>query len=579
MINFSYKRIEKHVGALALFSLISSFWLFPLSFHIFECLPAGHDSWLFLWNFWWTGKALFELHISPFFCDYVFYPVGVSLYFHAATPLNSLVGFAVQTLSTPAFAFNFIFVSSFILSGYFAFLLAYRLTGSSIAGLFAGYIYAFSPFRFSHIDQLEHLSTQWPALLAFTLFLLIEKKTISISILAAISFSAVFYTNIYYGVFSSVMVLCFFFYDFFFVKDERKKTVRVWIIFAAASSLLCGPFVWKMLELAGEQGRFIVPMWVKSAQSLDLLMLITPSLNNPFVADNYFLEKIYLSFTAGEKIGYLGISVILLSIYGLVKKRDKLFIFVFAMSSIFVILALGPFLHVGGLVKCFGFPVPLPQLALQILPGIGEARVPARYLSIAMIFISLSAAHGISELLRSNLKYKRIVIFISALVLILEFWNKPLDLVQPRTPAWCRILASDPRDCSVIDLPLQISEEPAEWWKSVDPATDHGWLQTLYNKRTLTGTLSHTALTKSNFLFLLNSKIVSQLSEITKNELTHSDAERELQRLRLTYFILHKDIYLRIGEDKLKRDKAIIEDELFGRKIYEDDEFMIFKRE
>lgn len=70
--------------ALVFFVLISVLMVGP---HIFpltqvSLLPYAHeDSNIFLWGLWWVKRCLIEWH-DPYWTDFLFYPLGMSLAFH-----------------------------------------------------------------------------------------------------------------------------------------------------------------------------------------------------------------------------------------------------------------------------------------------------------------------------------------------------------------------------------------------------------------------------------------------------------------------------------------------------------------
>ena len=73
----------------------------------------------------------------------------------------------------PIIVYNVVLLATFLLSGVFCYLLVHELTGSVVAGLVAGTVFAFSAYRFYHYVHLHLLGTQWLplALLALHRFL------------------------------------------------------------------------------------------------------------------------------------------------------------------------------------------------------------------------------------------------------------------------------------------------------------------------------------------------------------------------------------------------------------------------
>ena len=61
----------------------------------------------------------------------------------------------------PLLSYNLVLLLSLTLSGYFAFLLVRRLSGSALAGFIAGVAFAFCPYAFFEIGRIQLVATQW----------------------------------------------------------------------------------------------------------------------------------------------------------------------------------------------------------------------------------------------------------------------------------------------------------------------------------------------------------------------------------------------------------------------------------
>jgi hypothetical protein len=550
--------LRTHATGLGVFSLLALLWLRPLPLHLTSRLPGEHDIWLFLWNFWWVKKALLELAASPYWTDWAFYPAGVSLFFHALTPLNSILAIP---MGSGVFAYNLLFIASFALAGYAAYLVAHRVTGDAAAAIVAGYIYAFSPFHWSHLHHLEHLSIQWTAFWVLALMRRDERPTRGRAALAGLAFAIVFYANVYLGLFAALLGAMWLVRDFFRSRGggDPAFSLRNWIWVAIVGGLLTAPVILGMAAESGDAGNFKVPFWIKTAQSLDVLAFVTPSWRNPLLNRWHPLMFLYEHFTAGESTGYLGLSVIALAAFGALRHTDRRRRFFVILAAAFVVLSLGPLLHVAGTSNFAGLTVPLPQALLQNLPAIGAARVPARYLSVAMLFIALLAGMGWQAL---HLAGRQRWAFLLAALVIAEYAVGPVETTAPRRPDYCAMIAKDPDDVAVMDLPLRVARDPREWWRAVDPANDLGWLQTLHGKRSLTGPISHTALHRRNFRFFLDSLALAPLVSETdsRGAWPARDAARdEIRRLRIRYFVLHRGTYARMASGAYDRDREYLE--------------------
>lgn len=565
-----------HLLVALFFFAISLFWIRPLPSNFARLLPGTNDLWLQIWNQWWIKTAIFELGRNPMQCDFMFWPVGVNLYYHALSPLNSFVAAALSFVLGQVAAFNTIFHATFWISGYGAWLSARRLGCRTAPALAAGYIYAFSPYHFLHQRQLEHMSVEWIPFIFYFLISAIETGRSWRAVVAGFFFAVNYYTNVYYGLFAGVMAILIFFYD---INGARADSIRRWLAFTATAVLMIAPYLWNMVSLSGAPGRFKVPLFVNVYQSLDLLALVTPGTGNTLLRDWFPTMNLYETFTGWEPIGFLGFTVIALACYGALRGLGRRRVFLLGLAAVFVTLSLGPVLHVAGIVRLpNGDPVILPQAILQTLPVISAARVPARYLAVAMLPIAILAGMGLDRVGAewSGRRSAAIVGLLAALIVV-EYWHEPIETSEVgTTPAFCERIAADPGDVAVLDLPMRIAADSAEWWRSTDPDT-RGWYQTLHGKRTLLGPASHTALTRENFLFFLQSPLLGPLvSEDTSGLLAREEARAEMKMLKISYVVLHRYLYDRMPVSELERDRKIVEDQWGFTRIHEDNDVVLF---
>ncbi len=575
--------VSGHATAIGLFTAVSLAWFLPLPLYWFTRLPGYGDIWLTTWNFWWVQKAVMELGVSPWFCDWVFWPLGVDLSLHALSPLNSFAAIGLQRLGGLPFAYNTLFLGAFALSGYAAFLITHELTADRAAAYFAGYAFAFSPYHFSHLHHLEHLSIQWPA---FLLWALLGARRARRSqgrsrpwmLVAAGFFVVTTYVNPYLGLFSAILLLVTVAAD---LLSHRSRAVAIagdWAVFGALAGAFLAPLGLVMARAATSSGQFQVPLWIKVYQSLDLLALVTPSPNNPWLREWFPLMPLYGTFTAGEPIGYLGFSVLALAFWGWRRSWCVERSYLALGAVVFVILALGPVLHLAGIVRLpDGTPIPLPQGLLQVLPVISAARVPARYLALATLFVALLSGLGLAALRRRRSR-PGLLTGLLFLLLVLEYWNAPFAATEPRTHPYASVLAADPDDVAVLDLPLRIDTDSREWWRSVDPG-DQGWRQHLHGKRVMTGSVSHTALNAAHFRFFLESPLLRPLVSPDGHDqpVDTALARAEISRLRLRYLVLNREIYGRMRPEDLERDRRYIREALAGIQVHGDDEAEIWR--
>jgi hypothetical protein len=92
----------------------------------------------------------------------IFHPEPLTLAYSEHFLAQSVPLVPVLALTgNPILGYNLVFLSTFVLSGLFAFLLLRDLTGSSGGAFVGGLVYAFSPYRVEQLSHVQILSSQW----------------------------------------------------------------------------------------------------------------------------------------------------------------------------------------------------------------------------------------------------------------------------------------------------------------------------------------------------------------------------------------------------------------------------------
>jgi len=125
--------------------------------------PVPEDSVFNLWVLKW-GVHQIRLGLPDFWNANIFYPTRGALTFsdHLVGPAFQLSLFELAIPNAIA-GYNMLFVTSFIASALATAWVARRsgFAGGWLASLLAGLVFAFSPFRFQHLNHLQILLAQW----------------------------------------------------------------------------------------------------------------------------------------------------------------------------------------------------------------------------------------------------------------------------------------------------------------------------------------------------------------------------------------------------------------------------------
>ena len=117
-------KLRKHLWVLLAYIALSLVLTWPLAAHFATHVPGdGIDDPSLAWNLWWAKHALVEHPQNPFLVDWQFWPVGINLAFYTLTVLNGMLGIPLQVVFGVIPTYNLLLLSSFVLSGFGAYLL------------------------------------------------------------------------------------------------------------------------------------------------------------------------------------------------------------------------------------------------------------------------------------------------------------------------------------------------------------------------------------------------------------------------------------------------------------------------
>ena len=196
-------------------------------------------------------------------------------------------------------------------------------------------------------------------------------------------------------------------------------------------------------------------LWRSSPPGVDLLAFVLPNPNSPwfgagvrewltaqsgaFVENAASLPWIALAFVVGP---------VFFSRQLAAPRRWV------GVGAVFAALALGPFIHVGGFNTC----IPGPWALLRFLPVVGLARTPSRFSVVVTLALCVLFAHAVADLARRRPRLARVALAAVAIVVALEINPAPRQLYAADVSSVYRIIAADPRDVRVMELPFGLRD-------------------------------------------------------------------------------------------------------------------------
>ena len=451
-MDFNMQNIQKYVHdnmlCIKLFLIylaISLIMFWMVTINIFSYVVNGHgDVYQSLFNLWWVPYAIFVLHQSPYFTNLLYYPIGANLVTQTLTPLAGIMSWPAQLVSM-AFAYNLLFFFSFALSGLFMYMFADYVVQNKYAAFIAGLVFAFSPI---HIAQAYgHLD--WTIIEFMPLFILfylrtIRERKLKYAVVAALAFMLLTFMGdieqgimmFFFAIVITILLLIF----------EKKEVLNKGAIINLACMVILiivfsSPFLVQILPKlnAGVLNETSSTVAQRMLYSVNVASFFLPSYYNgifhglslSYLNQTYGLTYQGLQYATdiGEKVAYLGYSVIFLILFALYRdlKESKLRRtgFWLALLVVFLWLSLGPYVQFSSIVT--GIPT-LYSLYVQV-PLLNIIREPGRFDIVATIFIALLSAIGFAQLTKNfDQKKAKTYMIVFVVLILIEYNGMPLTL-------------------------------------------------------------------------------------------------------------------------------------------------------
>ncbi|GAK50407.1 hypothetical protein U14_01638 [Candidatus Moduliflexus flocculans] len=441
------------LAAFIAFLLLSLVWTHPfITQFSTKMFGIGGDRYIHLWNMWWMNKALVELHVNPLTTDYLFQPAGIDLSFHDYSLFNALLSVPLQRFLTLTEIYNLLMLASFVVGGFGCVLLLRYLTGSTLAGVISGLIFAFWGGRAYYVDHLSLMSMQWFPYCALYLIKTVRERSYRAPLLAALFFIINALTAWYYAIYMSLFAALYLLYA---ALAERKQ---VWTLaFLKRFALFAGTFLLIMLpillpmfkQIAGGGDYMISEVYKTDAVSLNTLLL--PSVNHDVLGK--YMRRWYINHNHPMQWGipggsFLGYATMLLCLYTLLKlRRLKPHFWLFAFA-VFLILAMGPNVM---LFSAIYESLPLPYQLLQKLPLLNIIRIPVRFMALVMLSCGVLAGYACWDIFR-RVRFKFVLFLAFAAIILFEQYREYYFSAPEPVPDFYQQLAQDTDDYAILEL-------------------------------------------------------------------------------------------------------------------------------
>jgi len=431
------------LAVLAGFTVLTAVLTWPLAAHPgslgYKAYAAG-DAQFSIWNVAWVAHALLTDPIHVFDAN-IFYPHRQTLTYSEANIVAGAVAAPVYAVTgNPFAAHNFAVLISFVLAGAAMYYLARYLTGDWRAAAIAGIAFAYCPYAFSKLPQIQLLMTFGIPLVLLAFHRLADEPGPRRGVWLGLALTLQVWACAYYGVFVALLTSALSLAVPMLTRTW--SNVRYWTavgIAAGLSGLLTLPLVLPYLRL--QESGFGRTLEESREYSATLRSYLTSSTYaTGWLAPLLFPNaKSYDSLFPGVVALGCGIAALFFA-RGWDARRRRLVWLYGGIALLAWWLSLGP---VGGL-----------YVAAYQLPIFDFLRAPSRFGVLVTLSLAVLAALAVTELLRRAHTRAFVAFALIGLAIAEQVLSRNSFLVRPVpviAPAYS-FLASQPPG-AVLELP------------------------------------------------------------------------------------------------------------------------------
>lgn len=189
-----------------LFALLMVVATWPQAQHLATRATPHQDVFFNMWRLRWFAHALAASPAGLFDAN-IFYPERRTLAYSDAMLVEGLVAAPLVWAGVrPVLVHNLLLLGAMAASGAAMFALARYLTGSRGAGVIAGIVFAFAPFRFEHIMHMEMQWTMWMPLAFLALHRTFDTGRWRYGLATGACVALQMLSSIYYGIFLATLL-------------------------------------------------------------------------------------------------------------------------------------------------------------------------------------------------------------------------------------------------------------------------------------------------------------------------------------------------------------------------------------
>ncbi len=365
-------------GLVILAFCVATVWFTWPQYHALNKIPPHEDPLFSIWRLAWVAHVL-PTHPTQLLDANVLYPAHGSFVFSDAFLLLGLISSPLMWAGLPpVVAYNILILASFVVCGFSTYVFVRHLTGSAIAGLLAGMIYTFAPFRFGHYMHEELLWTCWIPLSLWALHRTFETGRWKWAVLTGLFITAQMYSSIYFGIYLATFVcLISALLILLRVVDWRSVAVKRLVASAVLSGLMVAPYLFVYVKSAHNVGTR--SEWEAAYFSGEPMNFFSSPEYNKLYGWTYYR---YTTHAPDEMQLFPGFVAVLLAVIGLWPPITRVRLAYVAALIISIDLSLG-------------FNGITYRILYMLVPVFRGLRATARFDAFVQLTLALLAGYGI----------------------------------------------------------------------------------------------------------------------------------------------------------------------------------------
>jgi hypothetical protein len=434
-----------NLAVILLFVALTAVITYPQVREFGVAVPFHSDPYFSMWRLGWVAHEILHDPRHLFEAN-IFYPAHDTLAYSDAMLLPGIVLAPLSWAGVnPVVVYNLALFAAMTLSGFTAFLLARRLTECIAAGIVAGVVYAFAPYRFDHYMHLELQIVFWIPIALLLIHRIVSEARLRDGFLLGGTVAAQALSSMYAAIF--FVTYCAVFVPLLTVLVPPRQIRRVALSLAVAASVtlaIVAPY-----SIAYSHAQTTV-----GARTLDDVRHYGASLRNYLAAPS--INRLYGWTSArfgGAELNLLpGFAAIALGVLGIAGAGGRV-----------------PLAYLGALLFTVevsrGLNGAIYPLLFQYLTPFRALRSPARIDILVNLSIAILSAYGVSRLIGRIRRpaWRPATGLAIVAVMLTEYASSP---VIARAPAPSKVdswLAKQ-APAVIVQLPLESSSSGSRDW-------------------------------------------------------------------------------------------------------------------